>query len=432
MIVIRTDSSDWKDKLTGLLDRMRTTPSEVVESVGEIIRNVKDRGDAALFEYTRTFDKFDPEKEGLCITSEDIAKAHSRVPAEISIALECAAQRIEAFHLNQKEQSWFMTDKTGIILGQKVSAIRSAGIYIPGGKNAFPSTLLMNVIPAKIAGVEQMVVVSPTPGGKINDTLLAAAHIAGVDRIYRIGGAQAVAAMAYGTESIPKTDKVVGPGNIYVAFAKRLLQGIIGIDAFAGPSEILVIADDGADPKTVVCDLLSQAEHDPMASSILVTASESLAKSVQDMLAQEIETLPRKEATGQALSDHGAIIITSDLDEAIEIANQVAPEHLELMVKNAFEYLGRIHNAGAIFLGYMTPEAIGDYIAGPNHTLPTGSTARFYSPLGVYDFIKRTSVISFTRQAIDHLGPMAVRIARAEDLEAHARSVECRLNKQGS
>jgi histidinol dehydrogenase len=432
MIVIRTQDADWKEKLDSLLDRMRTTPEDVVSSVGGIIRNVKERGDAALFEYTRKFDGFDPEKDGLCIEKEQIRQAFSRVPGEISGALQCAADRIEAFHRNQKEQSWFITDDTGTVLGQKVSPVGTAGIYIPGGKNAFPSTLLMNVIPAKIAGVEEMVVASPTPGGNVNETLLAAAHIAGVDRIYRIGGAQAVAAMAYGTANVPKTDKVVGPGNIYVAYAKRMLQGIIGIDAFAGPSEILVIADDGADPRTVACDLLSQSEHDPMASSILITASKTLAEAVQGMLAKELETLPRKEATEQSLNDHGAVIITRDLDQAIDIANRVAPEHLELMVKDSFEYLGRIRNAGAVFLGYMTPEAIGDYIAGPNHTLPTGSTARFYSPLGVYDFVKRTSVISFTGRAIDHLGPMAARIARAEDLEAHARSVECRLKKQGS
>jgi histidinol dehydrogenase len=432
MIVIRTQDKGWKDKLDSLLDRIRTTPDDVMASVGEIIRNVKERGDAALFEYTRKFDRFDPGKEGLCIEREEIRQAFSRVPEDITGALQRAADRIEAFHRNQKEQSWFITDDTGTILGQKVSPVGTAGIYIPGGKNAFPSTLLMNVIPAKIAGVDEMVVASPTPGGTVNDTLLAAAHIAGVDRIYRVGGAQAVAAMAYGTASVPKADKVVGPGNIYVAHAKRMLQGIIGIDAFAGPSEILVVADDGAEPRTVACDLLSQSEHDPLASSILITASEALAREVQGMLAKELETLPRKDATEKALNDHGAVIITRDLDEAMEIADRVAPEHLELMVKDAFEYLGRIRNAGAVFLGYMTPEAIGDYIAGPNHTLPTGSTARFYSPLGVYDFVKRTSVISFTGRAIDHLGPMAARIARAEDLEAHARSVECRLNKQGS
>ena len=432
MILINTAYRDWKEKLDSLLNRMRTTPPEVDSVVREIIRGIKDRGDAALFEYTRVYDGFDPEQEGLLITGEEIAKAASRVPAEIYAALKTAAERIEGFHRNQKEQSWYFTDETGSLLGQQVTAVESAGIYIPGGRNAFPSTILMNVIPAKIAGVDQIVVVSPTPEGRVNETLLAAAHVAGVDRIYRIGGAQAIAALAYGTKSIPKAHKVVGPGNIYVAHAKRLLQGIIGIDAFAGPSEILVIADGGANPKVVVSDLLSQAEHDAMASSILVTPSEGLAGAVLEILNTEVETLPRKDTIRASLDAHGACIITKDLEEAVTIANNVAPEHLELMVENAHEYLGRIRNAGAVFLGYMSPEAMGDYIAGPNHTLPTGSTARFSSPLGVYDFTKRTSVISLSADAINRLGPMAARIARAEDLEAHARSVECRLKKQGS
>jgi len=432
MLLIRTDSQGWKEKLEGLLDRMRTTPPEVDDRVREIISGVKDRGDAALFEYTKAYDGFDPELEGLCITGDEIAAAALRVPAEITEALQVAARRISAFHSHQKELSWFITDETGTLLGQKVTPVGSAGIYIPGGRNAFPSTVLMNVIPAKLAGVEEIVVVSPTPGGVLNETLLAAAYVAGVDRIYRIGGAQAVAALAYGTKSVPKVDKVVGPGNIYVAHAKRLLQGVIGIDAFAGPSEILVIADDGADPNTIVCDLLSQAEHDAMASSILITASERLAREVLGRLEAAVETLPRKDTIRASLRDHGACIVARDLNEAIDIANSVAPEHLELMLKDAHEYLGRIRNAGAVFLGYQSPEAMGDYIAGPNHTLPTGSTSRFSSPLGVYDFTKRTSVISLTVQAIDLLGPMASRLARAEDLEAHARSVECRLNKQRS
>ena len=432
MILINTAYRDWKEKLDSLLNRMRTTPPEVDSVVREIIRGIKDRGDAALFEYTRVYDGFDPEQEGLLITGEEIAKGASRVPSEIYAALKTAAERIEGFHRNQKEQSWYFTDETGSLLGQQVTAVESAGIYIPGGRNAFPSTILMNVIPAKIAGVDQIVVVSPTPEGRVNETLLAAAHVAGVDRIYRIGGAQAIAALAYGTKSIPKAHKVVGPGNIYVAHAKRLLQGIIGIDAFAGPSEILVIADGGANPKVVVSDLLSQAEHDAMASSILVTPSEGLAGAVLEILNTEVETLPRKDTIRASLDAHGACIITKDLEEAVTIANNVAPEHLELMVENAHEYLGRIRNAGAVFLGYMSPEAMGDYIAGPNHTLPTGSTARFSSPLGVYDFTKRTSVISLSADAINRLGPMAARIARAEDLEAHARSVECRLKKQGS
>ncbi len=429
MIKINTAQKDWEERLSGLLDRMSAMPDAVDKVVREIIELVKIRGDAALFEYTKTFDKFDPEKEGLSFGPEEMARAYRDAPREILEALTCAAKRIEAFHSHQKEQSWFITDESGAILGQKVTPVDSAGIYVPGGLNAFPSTMLMNVIPAKIAGVEDIVVVSPTPSGRASQTLLAAAHIAGVDRIFRIGGAQAIAALAYGTKSIPRVNKVVGPGNIYVAHAKRLLQGTIGIDAFAGPSEILVIADNGADPKVVACDLLSQAEHDAQACSILITPYESLAKEVLKELEQAVATLPRKDIIRQSLDNHGACIVTKDMEEAIGIANKVAPEHLELMIENAYEYLGRIKNAGAVFLGYMTPEAMGDYIAGPNHTLPTGSTARFYSPLGVHDFTKRTSVVGLSKKTIDLFGPMAVRIARSEDLEAHARSVECRLKK---
>ncbi|HPI92041.1 MAG TPA: histidinol dehydrogenase [Deltaproteobacteria bacterium] len=430
MNTIRTADPGWKEKLKHLLDRMRTIPSDVDSSVRQIIEQVRIRGDAALFDYTRTYDGYDPHRDGLFIGPVEIEQAYRAAPRDIVEALGIAAGRIEAFHAHQKEQSWFITDETGTILGQKVTPVNSAGIYIPGGANAFPSTVLMNVIPAKIAGVKHIVVVSPTPAGRVSQALLAAAHVAGVERICRIGGAQAIAALAYGTERIPRVDKVVGPGNIYVAHAKRLLQGIIGIDAFAGPSEILVIADEGADPNIVAHDLLSQAEHDVQASSILVTPSFKLAQSTLKALEEAIEPLPRRDTVRKSLENHGACIVVRDLEEAVAIANEVAPEHLELMFKDSWEYLGKIVNAGAVFLGYATPEAIGDYVAGPNHTLPTGSTARFYSPLGVYDFTKRTSVIGVTGQALNTLGPVAVRIARSEDLEAHARSVECRLGKQ--
>ena len=396
-------------------------------SVREIIAAVKDTGDAALFDYTQRFDGFNPAHGGITITREDMEEALSRLDDDILAALRKAAERIEEFHLHQKEESWTIKQENGVLLGQKVTPIDRVGIYIPGGKNAFPSTVLMNVIPAKIAGVGQIVVVSPTPGGIVNDTLLAAAHIAGVETLYRVGGAQAVAALAYGTQSIPKVDKVVGPGNIYVAQAKRLLMGTIGIDAFAGPSEILVIADEHADARMVAADLLSQAEHDSMASSIFVTPSGSLAQEVVKLCTLDAETLPRREVVASSLKNHGICIITRDLDEAFLVANIVAPEHLELMIPDAYEHIGKVRNAGAIFLGYFSPEAIGDYIAGPNHTLPTGSTSRFSSPLGVYDFVKRSSIIGFTQKATRELGPMAVKIARAENLEAHARSVETRL-----
>ena len=425
--VIETKKGSWQDRLNTLLERIRLVPQEVDGTVREIIQAVKGQGDAALFNYTTRFDGFDPEKTGIVICREEIEDAFSRVDVEIAEALQQAAERIEKFHLHQKEDSWITTEEDGIILGQKVTPIDRVGIYIPGGKNAFPSTVLMNVIPAKIAGVGEIIVVSPTPAGKVNDTLLAAAYIAGVERIYRVGGAQAIAALAYGTQSIPRADKVVGPGNIYVAHAKRVLQGTIGIDSFAGPSEILVIADENADIHMVTADLLSQAEHDPMASSMLVTPCESLARAVVKRLEIEMQRLPRKDVIAESLGKHGACIITRDLDEAFTVSNCVAPEHLELMVQDAYEHLGKVRNAGAIFLGYYSPEAMGDYIAGPNHTLPTGSTSRFSSPLGVYDFVKRSSLIGFSSDAAKAIGPLAVKIARAENLEAHARSVETRL-----
>ncbi|HOM28552.1 MAG TPA: histidinol dehydrogenase [Deltaproteobacteria bacterium] len=429
MLVIRSGEAAWRTTLEHLLDRMRTVPAEVDNTVRKIIDQVRVNGDAALFEYTRMFDGFDPAREGLVIGPEAIQRAWSDAPAALKEALKLAARRIEAYHEHQKERSWFVAEGDGSITGQKVTPIDSVGIYIPGGANAFPSTMLMNVIPARIAGVGRIEVVSPTPKGRVNEALLAAAHASGVDRIVRIGGAQAVAALAYGTERVTRVDKVVGPGNIYVAHAKRLLQGVIGIDSFAGPSEILVIADEHADPSVVANDLLSQAEHDAMASAILVTPSEPLLQGVLAAIERALETLPRREVIEKSLDHHGACIVVRDLDEAVEVANVVAPEHLELMVQDAWSYLGGIRNAGAVFLGYHTPEAIGDYVAGPNHTLPTSSTARFSSPLGVYDFTKRTSVVAVSRKALETLGPAAVLLARSEELEAHARSVECRLGK---
>ena len=427
MEVLRTSEARWRERLKGILARMGEVPEGVDQAVRAIIEAVASRGDRALAEYTRQFDRYDPEAEGFFVTADEMAEGASRVDREILRALEGAALRIEAFHSHQKERSWIVTGDDGMILGQKVTPLDRAGVYIPGGRNAFPSTLLMNVIPAKIAGVGEIVVVSPTPNGALNDTLLAAGHIAGIDRLYRIGGAQAVAALACGTQTIPAADKIVGPGNIYVAHAKRLVQDRVGIDAFAGPSEILVVADRGADPRVVAMDLLSQAEHDPMASAILATPHEDFAREVMEMVAREAESLPRKDVLDQSLENFSLCIITSDLDEAFDAANMIAPEHLELMIENAFESLGKIRNAGAIFLGYHTPEALGDYVAGPNHTLPTASTARFSSPLGVYDFVKRSSIIGGTAQALRGIGPLAVKIARAEGLEAHARSVELRL-----
>ena len=427
MEILSTGRPEWRDALGKILDRMTAIPEEVDETVRMIIRDVRVRGDAALAEYTGRFDGFDPIAEGFVISREMIEQSASRVDADLRSALAAAASRIEAFHSRQKERSWIAPEDSGMILGQMVTPLSCVGVYVPGATNAFPSTLLTSGIPGKIAGVAQVGVASPTPGGMVSDALLAAAHIAGVDRIFRIGGAQAVAALTFGTATVPKVDKIVGPGNIYVAHAKRLVQDRVGIDAFAGPSEILVIADSGADPDIVAMDLLSQAEHDPTASAILVTPHESLARDVTAKVAAYAQTLPRRDVLERSLNEHSLCIITRDLEEALAVANTVAPEHLELMVENAFEHLGKVRNAGAVFLGYHTPEAIGDYIAGPNHTLPTGSTARFSSPLGVYDFVKRSSIIYATEPAVRELGTLAVQIARAEGLEAHARSVENRI-----
>ena len=426
METINTSKTGWKLKLDEILDRSRSISPDIDILVREIIDRVRDEGDEALFDLTRRFDRFDPGKEGIAFNLIEINEAASRIDKGLYEALKTAAERIEAFHSRQLENSWVTTDETGSMLGQKVTPIGSVGIYTPGGRNAFPSTLLMNFIPAKIAGVKEIVVVSPTPEGRVSDALLAAAHIAGIEKIYRIGGAQAVAALAFGTESIPKVDKVVGPGNVYVAHAKSILQGIIGIEAVAGPSEIVVVADSGANPKWVAIDLIAQAEHDTEASSMLITPDKKLAGKVIELLDAEIQTIPRKAIAKESLSRHGACILTLDLNEAIDIANLIAPEHLELMVENPFELLGLVENAGAVFLGYHCMESIGDYIAGPNHTLPTSSTARFYSPLGVYDFVKRTSIIGMSKKAVMDLGAKAARIARAEDLEAHARAVDYR------
>jgi histidinol dehydrogenase len=427
METINTTETGWKLKLDEILDRKRTTSPDIDITVREIIDRVRDEGDKALFDLTRRFDRFDPEKEGLAVTSKEINKAVSRIDKGLFEALKTSAERIEKFHSHQLENSWIITDETGSILGQKVTPIGSVGVYTPGGRNSFPSTLLMNVIPAHIAGVKTIVVVSPTPEGRASDALLAAAHIAGIEKIYRIGGAQAVAALAFGTESIPRVDKVVGPGNVYVAHAKSILQGIIGIEAMAGPSEIVVIADSGADPRWVAIDLLAQAEHDTLASSMLITPDKKLAGKVLKLLEAEMETLPRKAVAQESLSKHGVCILTLDINEALDITNLIAPEHLELMVENPYELLGQVENAGAVFLGYHSMESIGDYIAGPNHTLPTSSTARFYSPLGVYDFVKRTSIVGMSKKAVQELGPKAASIARAEDLEAHARAVDYRI-----
>ncbi len=393
--------------------------------VTEILNNVKENGDKAIFAYNEKFDGC--KLDALEVSEAEIQEAFETVEPEFLEILRTAAANIRAFHEKQVRQSFVMTEENGVVMGQKITPIERVGLYVPGGTAAYPSTVLMDSIPAKIAGCEQIVMVTP-PGktGKINPAILAAAKIAGVTRIFKVGGAQAVAALAYGTESIPKVDKIVGPGNAFVAEAKRQVYGQVAIDMIAGPSEILVIADGNSNPAHVAADLLSQAEHDKLASAVLVTDSPALAKAVSAELEKQIPLLPRAEIARASIENNGKIIVAKDLMQVIEVSNEIAPEHLELQVDNPFDYLDAIRNAGSIFMGRSCPEALGDYMAGPNHTLPTSGTARFSSPLGVDDFIKKSQFTYYTPSALQAIGHKVAAFARQEGLEAHARSVTCR------
>ena len=405
-------------------------PASVEKTVRKIVGDVKKSGDVAVVSYTEKFDGVRLSPKRLKVTEREIEKAYKNVPEENVDALRLAARRIADFHERQKTQSWFLQEKSGAMLGQRVLPLECVGIYVPGGKASYPSSVLMNAIPAKAAGVPKVVMCVPAPGGKLNPGVLVAARLAGVDEIYKIGGAQAVAAMAFGTKTIPRVDKIVGPGNIYVAMAKRLVFGAVDIDMVAGPSEILVVADATASPAFIAADLLSQAEHDEMASATLVTDSPEIAKAVEAELKAQVSVLPRRAVAEKSLKDYGAIILVRDLSEAADIANRIAPEHLELAVDRPMELLLKIKNAGAIFMGHYTPEAVGDYCAGPNHVLPTGGTARFFSPLSTDDFVKKSSVLMYTKDALEELAPAVLRIAKMEGLDAHARMVEQRVQKQ--
>lgn len=409
-----------------LKTRSRETASEIMEIVNEILREVKERGDEAVKEYTVKFDGQAPEH--LEIPRSVLEDAVGECDGEFVEALYRAAENIEDFHTRQKQQSWLETKPDGVILGQRIRGLSRVGIYVPGGTAAYPSSVLMNAIPARIAGVEEIIMVTP-PGkdGRPNPDILAAAAIAGVDRVFLVGGAQAVAALAYGTEKIPKVDKIVGPGNIFVATAKRLLYGVVDIDMVAGPSEILVVADDSANPKFVAADLMSQAEHDVMASAILLTTSKRVAEETVKEIERQIQTLSRKDIIEQSLTDYGAILVCHDLDEAVDFANDLAPEHLEFCVENPMEYIGRLDNAGSVFLGNYSPEPLGDYYAGPNHVLPTSGTARFFSPLSVDSFVKKSSFIYYTEKALRDAKDNITAIARTEGLTAHANSIEVRF-----
>jgi histidinol dehydrogenase len=409
-----------------IIDRAYSFDEKYTHTVTEIMKNVKTNGDKALFEYTETFDNFKLNKDNIEISRYEIQDSYSQLDADIVAALKIAKDRISDFHNMQYEKSWYTYGVGGAMLGQKIAPINTVGVYIPGGRASYPSSVLMNVIPARIAGVQEIVMVTPTPNGIVNPAVLVAADIAGVDRIFRIGGAQAVAALAYSTKSVPKVDKIVGPGNIYVAIAKKLVYGTVGVDMVAGPSEIAIIADDSANPVWIAADMLSQAEHDPDSYAISIVLTEEMAKSVETELKRQLESIDRKDVAFVSINEHSAVIIAEDITDACEIANLIAPEHLELCVASPLELLGKIKHAGAIFAGHFTPEAAGDYIAGPNHVLPTGGAARFSSPLGVYDFIKRSSILYYTAEALRKDMKYIELLACFEGFTGHAESVRKR------
>lgn len=408
----------------------RSVPkTDVAGTVSEIIKNVRENGDKALFEYCEKFDK--AQLSSLAVTKEEINEALSLVEPEFLEILEKAAKNIRKFHSRQVRNSFIINDEDGIVIGQKIIPVDRAGLYVPGGTAAYPSTVLMDAIPAKIAGCREVVMVTPpTKDGKVNPVILAAAHVAGIDRIFKVGGAQAIAALAYGTQSIPKVDKIVGPGNAFVAEAKKQVFGVVSIDMIAGPSEILIVADGKSNPSYVAADLLSQAEHDKMASAVLVTDSEELAKNVSTELEKQIPLLERREIARESIDVNGKIIVADTLDAAIEIANEIAPEHLELCVDNPFDKLDSIRHAGSIFMGRNCPEALGDYFAGPNHTLPTSGTAKFSSPLSVDDFIKKTQYTYYTKDALKKVAFDVAAFAKKEGLTAHAKSAVIRVEDE--
>lgn len=419
----------FEEEFVKLLGMKRESDADVDAAVADIIADVRARGDEAVCEYTNRFDRLNIDAQGMVVTKEEVDAAIKQIDADLLKSLELAAERIGSYHAKQMPADERYTDATGVELGWRWRPVTAAGLYVPGGLASYPSSVLMNAIPAKVAGVERLVMVVPTPDNKMNPLVLAAARIAGVDEIYRIGGAQAVAALAYGTETIKPVDKIVGPGNAFVAAAKRRVFGQVGIDMIAGPSEILVVADGSNDPSWVAADLLSQAEHDPVAQSILITDDAEFADRVQDAIDKHLETLPRAEIAGASWRDFGAIVLVENLSQAPALVDRIAPEHLELAVDDPDALAEDIHHAGAIFLGRYTPEAIGDYVAGPNHVLPTARSARFSSGLGVLDFIKRSSLIKCTPESLAKIGPAAIALAESEGLQAHGLSVAIRSNQ---
>lgn len=424
--IAKADGVSERELINQLKVRSGEIDRKVTSAVTDILNNVKQNGDDAVREYTLKFDGHMPSK--FEISREEIDSSPDKCDRDFILALYKAADNIRDFHARQKQQSWLEPKQNGVILGQRIRGLKRVGVYVPGGTAAYPSSVLMNVIPAKIAGVKEIVMVTPPQkDGTANPDILAAAKIAGVDRVFLMGGAQAVAALAYGTQSVPKVDKIVGPGNIFVATAKKLLYGTVDIDMIAGPSEILIVADKSANPKFLAADLMSQAEHDKMASAILLTTSEETANETAKELSRQMQTLERRDIIEQSLNDFGAIIVCKDISEAVDFANELAPEHLELAVENPMEYIGRVDNAGSVFLGHYSPEPLGDYFAGPNHVLPTSGTARFFSPLSVDSFIKKSSFIYYTEPALSEAKDDIIKLAETEGLTAHANSIKVRF-----
>ena len=430
MRIVKLNEQTRQDILASLLKRDPNHYSGYEEKVQEIVENVRDRRDQALLEYTRKFDGVELTADQLRVTEEEVQEALSLVEPSLLSVMKKSMNNIREYHEKQKQYSWFDSRPNGTILGQKVTPLASVGVYVPGGKAAYPSSVLMNIIPAKVAGVERIVMVTP-PGkdGKVNPVTLAAAHLAGVTDAYKVGGAQAVAALAFGTESISKVDKIAGPGNIFVALAKKAVYGHVSIDSIAGPSEILVLADDSANPRYVAADLLSQAEHDELASGILVTTSMELAQKVSEEVEGFVEVLSRKEILKKSLENYGYILVADSMEDVIDTANQIASEHLEIVTRNPFEVMTKIRNAGAIFLGEYSSEPLGDYFAGPNHVLPTNGTAKFFSPLGVDDYVKKSSIIYYSKEALEPIHRDIETFAQAEGLTAHANSIRVRFEE---
>lgn len=432
MRTVRLTKESTKDILENLLKRSPNNYGKFEDAVADILANVKEKGDEALFSYTKEFDKVEVTSDTIRVTEEEIREAYGKVDASLLEVIRKALVNIRSYHEKQRQNSWFTSTESGTMLGQKVTPLNRVGVYVPGGKAVYPSSVLMNIVPAKVAGVPHIVMTTP-PGkdGKVNPSTLVAAKEAGADEIYKVGGAQAIGALAYGTKSIEKVDKIVGPGNIFVALAKKAVYGHVSIDSIAGPSEILVLADETANAHYVAADLLSQAEHDEMASAILITTSTQLARDVENEIEGYLKVLSRREIIEKSLENFGYILIAEDMDEAIDAANEIASEHMEIVTKNAFEVMMKVRNAGAIFIGEYSSEPLGDYFAGPNHVLPTNGTAKFFSALSVDDFIKKSSIVYYSRAALQEIHKDIIQFATSEQLTAHANSIAVRFEDEG-